>query len=189
MPLPDCFVVLITAIGLLCSPASASASDSSNVAVPERSAALIRPILDLRQQSIAECGELGSNSNCASGAAYERQQDRDEKIWELVVALTQRSGPQADEALVVLTCFNLDVAHETSDAIVDRGRRMLPLIDKYHRHRPVVPNRNYPGVMLRSDADAQLDAAVRLINYGSGPLRETTARPLGEGYAARSLLR
>jgi hypothetical protein len=168
-------IAFTIAIGSLCSLASAWASDPPTVAVPERSAALIRPILDLRHQSIAECGELGSNSTCATGPAYERQQDREERIWELVVGLTQRAGPHVDEALVVLTCFNLGVAQEESDAIIERGRRMLPLIDKYRHRRPVVPSRNYPSGMFRSDVDGHLETAVRLINHGSGALRQTAA--------------
>jgi hypothetical protein len=136
---------------------------------------LIRPILDLRQRSIVECGTSEKTQKCATGAAYERQQNREERIWELVVDLIQREGPHVDEALVVLTCFDVGVAQEESDAIIDRGRRMLPLIDKYHHCRPVIPYRNYASGMLRGDVDAHFEALIRLIDYASDAVRQTAS--------------
>jgi hypothetical protein len=72
-------------------------------------------------------------------------------------------------------CFDVGVAHEESDAIIDRGRRMLPLIDKYHYRRPVVPYRNYGSGMQRSDVDAQFEALIRLIDYASDAVRHTAS--------------
>lgn len=164
-------------------PAVAVQEPESDVAVPEPAAALVRPILDLQQESIAECGAQVNNPICATGDAFDRQQDREERIWELVVNLSEHAGgPHVDEAFVVLACFRIEVANEVSDAIIDRGPAMLPLISKYRHHRPVVPRRSYPSAMLRGDADDRLDAVARLIDYGSivrhenhGELREVRA--------------
>jgi hypothetical protein len=71
------------------------AADSLSAAVPERVAALIRPILDLRQRSIGECGASEKTQKCTTGSSHERQQDREERIWKLVgipVKLNDDSG-------------------------------------------------------------------------------------------------
>ena len=73
-------MALAIAIGSLGVSASAWAADSPSAAVPERVAALIRPILDLRQRSIVECGASEKTQECATGVAYERQQNREERI-------------------------------------------------------------------------------------------------------------
>jgi hypothetical protein len=52
---------------------------------------------------------------------------------------------------------------------------MLPLIDKYHHRRPVIPYRNYASGMLRGDVDAHFEALVRFIDYASDAARHAAS--------------
>jgi hypothetical protein len=53
-------------------------------------------------------------------------------------------------------------------AVVARGRRMLPLLNKYRERNPKIPDHVYPDSMLKgvaSKADA-FEGAVKAINHG-----------------------
>jgi hypothetical protein len=87
--------------------------------VPAQAAALLRPILDERQKGAQQEGVQGGN-------------------------LTQKKGTAADEALVVLMCFYMGESREETDAVIARGKRMLPLLKKYQDKNPKIPSRTYP---------------------------------------------
>jgi hypothetical protein len=110
-------------------------------------AALLRPILDERQKGLQQDERLVSN---------------------LLYALSQKKGRTADEALVVLMCFDVGESQEETDAVIARGRRMLPYLKKYRAGNPRFPGRAYPDSMLKSGS-AKSDAfegAVKAINHG-----------------------
>ena len=81
-------------------------------------------------------------------------------------ALTGKGGRAADEALVVLMCFDIGESHE--DAVIERGKRMLPLLNKYRERSPKVQHRSYPDSMLRgvSSKNDAFGLAVKAINLG-----------------------
>jgi hypothetical protein len=117
--------------------------------VPERAALLIRPLLDLRQEAVNQCGL--QDEKCRDGEAYERQQQRWRKVGGLLYRLTRRRSADADEALVVLMCFYIGESQEERDAVITRGRRMLPLLRKYLHGVPVVPGREYSTLLLKPE--------------------------------------
>jgi hypothetical protein len=135
---------------------SPSVQAQTRVPVPEGAAALVRPMLDLREASVKQCGEPGTPSRCANGVAYQHELARERRISELLVEATERQGTNADEALVVLMCFYVGESQEEEDAVIKRGRRMIPLLDKYRHAVPSIPNRTYPGSMLK-DASTKED--------------------------------
>ena len=118
--------------------------------VPDQVSALIRPILDLREESLRECGEPGVPSRCTDGDTYVRENERRKKRGELIYELTKENSANADESLVVLMCFYLGESQEETDAVISRGRRMLAYLNKYRRSDPIVRNPSYPGSMLKS---------------------------------------
>jgi sugar phosphate isomerase/epimerase len=118
--------------------------------VPEKVAAFVRPMLDLRKQSIAECGEVGKPSRCVDGEFYTHEMERERRFGEALHNLTEKRGSSADEALVVLMCFYVGESDEEADAVIKRGRRMLPYLKKYGDRIPIIPNREYPGSMLHN---------------------------------------
>jgi hypothetical protein len=71
-------------------------------------------------------------------------------MGKLLYDLTKNSTKVADEALVVLMCFHIGESQEEEDAVISRGKRMLPLLRKYQHVVPVVPERDYPKSMLNS---------------------------------------
>jgi hypothetical protein len=91
--------------------------------VPAQDAALLRPILDERKKGAQQEGVRGGN---------------------LLYGLTQKKGRAADEALVVLMCFYMGESREETDAVIARGKRMLPLLKKYQDKNPKIPSRTYP---------------------------------------------
>ncbi len=105
-----------------------SAHAAEQTAVPSGVARLVRPILDARQEH-----EEG-------------------KLNQLLYGLIQEKGRSADEALVVLMCFDVGDSQEEVDAVIARGKRMLPIIRKYRRQKPQISGRRYPAVMLRGPA-------------------------------------
>jgi len=128
-------------------PVSALKDRTRNVAVPAQVGALVRPILDERQKGTQSEGSRDSN---------------------LLYALTQKKGRAADEALVVLMCFYMGESQEETDAVIARGKRMLPLLKKYQDKNPKIPGRTYPDSMLKGvsgKADA-FEGAVKAINHG-----------------------
>jgi hypothetical protein len=118
-----------------------------SVPVPAKAAALLRPILDERQ----------------NGAQHEGSQ-----LGNLLYGLTQKKGRAADEALVVLMCFYIGESQEEADAVIARGKRMLPLLKKYQGKNPKIPGRTYPDSMIKgvSSKDDAFEGAVKAINHG-----------------------
>jgi hypothetical protein len=59
-------------------------------------------------------------------------------------------------------------SQEEVDAVIARGKRMLPLLKKYQDRNPKVPSRTYPDSMLKgtSTKDDAFESAVKAINHG-----------------------
>ena len=120
--------VLIVYAALCCGSAAAA---SSAVTVPEASAKLVKPILDLQQRWL-ECSGHHKVSGCEIGSQNERQS----RMSKLLYDLARSKARPADEALVVLMCFNIGESQEEEDAVISRGKRMLPLLRKYQFSLP-----------------------------------------------------
>src|SRR5882672_3125404 len=58
--------------------------------VPEDVVQIVRPMLDIRQQTLEECGAPGTPSKCIDGEAYDREQGRQKKYSDALYQLTQR---------------------------------------------------------------------------------------------------
>jgi hypothetical protein len=126
---------------------SQSNDKTQSVAVPAQVAALLRPILDEKQKS---------------------GQHDESRLSNLLYGLTQKKGRVADEALVVLMCFDVGESQEETDAVIGRGKRMLPLLKKYQDKNPKLAGLTYPDSMLKgssSKADT-FEGAVKAINHG-----------------------
>lgn len=89
-------------------------------------------------------------------------------LGNLLYRLTRKKGSAADEALVVLMCFDVGESQEETDAVIARGKRMLPLINKYENRDPIVEGRSYPKVMLKGALikDEAFRGAVKAIQHG-----------------------
>jgi len=122
------------------------------IAVPESVAALVRPFLDMRQESLSECGAPGEPSKCKDGDAYEREQLRAEKSGQTLHQLIGRNDPSTDEALVVLMWFYIGESQEELDAVIQRDEKMLTYLNKYYAARPKISDRTYPGYMWKDDS-------------------------------------
>lgn len=121
------------------------------VMVPERVAILVRPILD----------ELEKYSS-------DKTHGHERRI-ELFYALTKKKGPLVDEALVVLMCFEvMGESQEETDIVIERGRRMLPYINKYRDRDPTIPGRQYPRSLLKGPSNKSDDfqGATKAIKHG-----------------------
>ena len=121
-----------------------------NVVVPTEVAAILRPVLDALQRYRAE------------GSHDESQLDT------LFVALSKKKGRLADEALVVLMCFDMGESQEETDAVIARGKKMLPLIEKYREKNPRLPLHANPEPRLKglSRKADDFEGAVKAINLG-----------------------
>jgi hypothetical protein len=128
-------------------PSSHSYGGAQSVAVPAKAAALLRPILDEMQK----------------GTEHDES-----RLGNLLYGLTQKKGRAADEALVVLMCFYVGESQEETDAVIARGKKMLPLLKKYQDKNPRIPGRTYPDSMLTglSAKDDAFEGAVKSINHG-----------------------
>lgn len=128
-------------------PVSQSNEGMPGVAVPAQVAALLRPILDEKQKS---------------------GQHDESRLGNLLYGLTQKKGHLADEALVVLMCFDVGEPQEETDAVIARGKRMLPNLRKYQDGNPKIPGRTYPDSMLKvpSSKTDTFEGAVKAINHG-----------------------
>ncbi len=117
------------------------------IVVPEPAGALLRPILDEVQKG---------------GQRDER------RLNDLLYGLTQKNGHGADEALVVLMCFYVGESQEEVDAVIGRGTKMLPLLNKYRDRNPNIPGRSYPESMFKgiSSKDNSFKGAIRAIHNG-----------------------
>ena len=122
----------------------------STVVVPEQVAALVRPILDEQQKFL-------------SGQKYDEH-----RLSTLLYDLTHMKGRNVDEALVVLMCFNIGESQEETDAVIARGRKMLPHLKKYRDRNPRIPKRNYSDSMSKgtSTKDEAFEGAIKAINHG-----------------------
>ena len=136
---------LILAVGTI----TAQTDAKHLVTVPEQVAALLQPILDLRQQSITECGQPGkpSRKTCLSGIGHKREQQRWWKVGEGIAHLASQKTAAADEALVVLMCYYTGESGDNEDAVINRGRRELPYLLKYRKSDPVIPEKKYSDSM------------------------------------------
>ena len=159
---------------LLLTLATVSAQGQNNaertIVVPERVAALIRPILDLRKESTAECGQPGKATRpvCLTGTGYERERERWRNVEQRIANLISHKTAFADEALVVLMSYYVGESGEHEDEVINRGSRMLPYLLKYQNRTPVVPNRTYAD-SLRVSAEVKQDefkGAVDAIRQG-----------------------
>jgi hypothetical protein len=117
------------------------------VAVPESVGLLVRPILDEKQK----------------GSLHDEH-----KLNALMYRLTQTSGQAADEALVVLMCFDTGESQEEADAVVSRGKKMLPVLQKYRNSTPAISERSYGSSMLKAQVNKAeiFDGVVKAINQG-----------------------
>lgn len=160
------FLLLLVAISMV----SAQVADKEPVTVPKQVAALLRPILDLRQESITECERPGEPDGkaCATGIGYEHEQKRWWRVGEAIAHLASQKTPAADEALVVLMCYYTGESGDNEDAVVNRGQCELPYLLKYQNYNPVIPEREY-SVSMRLDADVKnesFQAAISAIRKG-----------------------
>ena len=118
--------------------------------VPEQVAVLVRPILDEQQELLS------------------RQKHGEHRLSKLLYDLTHKNGRIADEALVVLMCFNVGESQEETDAVIARGRKMLPHLTKYRDRNPAIPKRTYGDSMLKgiSNKAEAFDGAIKAISRG-----------------------
>jgi len=129
---------------------STQAQSRKTIVVPEQVAVLLRPVLDELEQ-------------------YRSQSGHDEhRLDEAFGALAKKQGRFADEALVVLMCFDMGESQEEADAVIARGRRMLPLIKKYQDGTAKIPGRNYGESMFKTAyrKDVAFQGAVKAIKHG-----------------------
>jgi len=129
---------------------AASAQKPTNT-VPEHVAILLRPVLDELQHYRTEGGG-----------------DR-HLVDEYFYAVTKKQRRFADEALVVLMCFDvMGESQEDTDAVIARGRKMLPFIEKYRNRKPAIEGRTYPDSLLKSSSHKQSDfqGAIKAIKHG-----------------------
>jgi hypothetical protein len=146
------------------------AGHQPSTTLPEQVAALVRPILDLRQQSITECGEPGESTRkaCLYGAGYEHERERWQKVAEGIANVSSRKTTATDEALVVLMCYYVGESGEHIDEVINRGRQMLPYLRKYEARTPMIPGRRYSESLLTSPDVKKNDftGAIDAINHG-----------------------
>lgn len=137
-------VALITGAAAQAKPSS---TNDDTVIVSGPVADLVRPILDEK----------------AKAGPHDEQ-----LLGNLLYRLTRKKGSAADEALVVLMCFDVGESQEETDAVIARGKRMLPLINKYENRDPIVEGRSYPKVMLKGALikDEAFRGAVKAIQHG-----------------------
>lgn len=151
---------------LVLSTATAQKGAKDPITVPEQVAALVRPILDLRQQSITDCGQPGepTRKTCLT----EQEQKRWWKVGRGIASLASQKTTAADEALVVLMCYYTGESGDNEDAVINRGRRELPYLHKYSKSDPVIPQRQYSDSMRlsREAKDESFEIAVSAIGKG-----------------------
>jgi hypothetical protein len=100
------------------------------------------------------------------------------RLSSLLYTLTRKRGRAADEALVVLMCFDMGESQEDTDAVIARGRRMLRLLEKYKDSDPTFPGRTYPDSLLKGSSNKSdaFQGAIRAIEHG---WRSTSDNPEG----------
>ena len=107
----------------------------NEIIVPEAVALLVRPILDAHSEYIT------------ARRAGERTSER--IMSELLYSLTENESSDADEALVVLTCFYIGESQEDSDEVISRGTKMLVYLGKYKNKSPIILGMDYPDLIRR----------------------------------------
>jgi hypothetical protein len=143
--------LMICSTTLVQTPGNAQGQSPKSVQVPEHVAVLVRPILDELQKYRTDGGA-----------------DR-HAVDERFYALTKKKGSSADEALVVLMCFEvMGESQEDADAVIARGRGMLPLLEKYRIGDPKIPGRSHSDTLLKSASHKVEDfkGAVKAIKHG-----------------------
>jgi len=149
-------------------PIRAQANDMATEVLPRRSAELIIPILDLRNESLKECGAPGKSSPCADGPGLMHQEARARKIGRLVGRLIENNTAAADRAIIVLLHYDVgpSEAEDLLTSAIGRGKkRVLPYLLKYRDEPPQIPGRSYPESMLndREFQRAMFDHAIKEI--------------------------
>ena len=126
-------------------PSSSNQEKYIVVSVPV--AALVRPILEEKQKGMEQ---------------------NERKLNSLLYNLTQKHGHAADEALVVLMCFYIGESQEEMDAVIARGKKMLPLLKKYQDRQPKIPGLTNLKSILKGPSSKTDDfaGAVKAINHG-----------------------
>jgi len=163
------WLLLITLMIVQTPVIRAQTQHTTDQVLPKGSADLLVPILDLRYESIRECG-IGKEFRCTSGPAGDRDTARWKKVEELVAGLIKNKSSSADEAVVVLLQYYVGES-EGPDLITNvttRGRRVLPYLLKYRDNIPSIPGRSYPASML-TDQDIrqeEFDEAIRAVKSG-----------------------
>jgi hypothetical protein len=119
--------------------------------------------LDAQQKFLGTCGDNAVPPNCTPG-----DPSQEVEVGELLYQLTREKGSVTDEALVVLMSFYVGESQEETDAVIARGRRMLPYLRKYQHSIPVIPNRKYSGALIkkRSTRIEDFEGAIRAIKRG-----------------------
>jgi len=132
--------LLLAAEGQTSAPKEASRAENKaqSMVVPAQVATLLRPILDEKQKGV---------------------QHDESRLSKLLYDLTQKQSHFADEALVVLMCFDVGESQEETDAVIARGKKMLPLLKKYQDKKP--------NSMLKGSSDKAdtFEGAVKAINH------------------------
>jgi hypothetical protein len=149
--------------------ASAQTKPAVDEVLPKSSADLVVPILDLRYESIQECG-FGQDYHCTDGPGFHHQELRWKKIEKLIARLMKDSTPSADRAAVVLLQYYVGESEgeDLLNNVTTRGKRVLPYLLKYRELIPRLPGRSYPGLMIidRQYRQARFDEAIRAVKRG-----------------------
>jgi hypothetical protein len=95
-------------------------------------------------------------------------QHEENRLGKLLYSLAQKRSHAADEALVVIMCFDLGESQEETDAVIARGKRLLPLLRKYQDKKPKIAGRTYPDSMLKGTSNKAdtFEGAIKAINQG-----------------------
>ena len=135
--------------------------------VPARVASLVVPILDIKKESLEECGAPGVPSRCTAGESYIHEQKREKTLNKRLFFLAHQKGPSVDEALVVLMCFYIGESQEEEDGVIARGQQVLGYLDKYRNKNPLLPGRSYPASMYKklSQKNESFDGATGSIRH------------------------
>ena len=138
--------------------------------LPKSVADLIIPVLDIRYESIQECG-TGKDFRCTSGGpAADRDIARWHKIEKLVARLMKNNSPSGDQAVVLLLQYYVGES-ESTDLVTNvtaRGKRVLPYLLRYRDLVPQIPARSYPASILTESEfrKTEFDQAIDAIKSG-----------------------
>jgi len=140
----SCFTVLLLA------PIQSPAQAQGEITVPGKVAVFVRPVIDELQKYRTERGDPN-------------------RISERFYALAQKQGRLVDEALVVVMCFDvMGESEKDADAVIARGRKMLPYLTKYRDRAPKIPGRRYPDSLLKgaTKRGSDFEGVVKAIEHG-----------------------